>query len=269
MDREENRSQKRIIILTVILFLNLILISNSIVLKNERSLLQNALHSLVYPVQTIFSGASEFIADKLNAYVFLKDKHKDLMSLKKKQSVLKYENYLLKRQLKDLEFSRRAAEKFGKLLNADIISIDSGFPFSGAIINRGYFSGIKRNMVVVNSDMDLVGKIAEPVSMFTSKVRFITNPTGGTGAYIEKNMLEGLVRGGNTGLCSFNYLIGNKPVEPGDIVVTSGTDRIFPPYLKIGEVVSVKKKILVQDVMIKPFFTSKPVKKLIILTNNE
>lgn len=267
MEREENRSQKKITIFLLILFINLILISNNVVLKNNRSILQNTLHLIAYPFQAVFLNGTDFISRKFKSYVFLKNTYRKLVNMKKKQSVLKYENYLLKKALNDMDFSKKAREKFKQLLTADIISIDSGFPYSGAIIDKGYFSGIKRDMIVVNIDMDLVGKIVEPISMFSSKVRFITNPIGGVGAYIEKNKLEGLLKGNNTGECSFNYLIENKPVEAGDTVITSGTDKIFPPYLKIGEVVKTEKRVLIQNVVVKPYFTSKPIKKLIVINN--
>ena len=267
MEREANRSQKKITIFLLILFINLILISNNVVLKNNRSIFQNTLHLIAYPFQAVFLKGSDFISSKFKSYVFLKNTYRKLVDMKKKQSALKYENYLLKKALNDMDFSKKAREKFKQLLMVDIISIDSGFPYSGAIINKGYFSGIKRDMVVVNIDMDLVGKIVEPISMFSSKVRFITNPMGGVGAYIEKNKLEGLLKGDNTGECSFNYLIESKPVEAGDTVITSGTDKIFPPYLKIGEVVKTEKRVLIQNVVVRPYFTSKPIKKLIVINN--
>lgn len=267
MEREENRSQSKIVIFLVILFVNLILISNSVVLNNNRSIFQNALHLIAYPFQTVFMKGSEFITSNLKSYVFLKGTYRKYIDLKKRQSELRYENYLLKKKLNDYDFSREARIKYNQMLTVDVLSIDSGFPFSGAIINKGYFSGIKRDMVVVNENMELVGRIVEPVSMFSAKVRFITNPIGGVGAYIKKNKLEGLLRGNNNDTCSFNYLIENKPVEEGDEVVSSGTDEIFPPYLPVGVVVRVEKKVLIQNVYVRPYFTGHSIKKLIVMTN--
>jgi len=267
VEREGNYSKKKISVLLLILFLNLILISNSVVLKNNKSILQNTFHLIVYPFQIAFVKGSDYIGNKFRSLIFMRNVYKKFTVLKKKQSVLKYENYLLKKDLKDLDFSQKVRKKYDLMLTADIISIDSGFPFNGAIINRGYFTGIKKDMVVVNVDMELVGKIVEPVSMFSSKVRFITNPIGGVGAYIEKNELEGLIKGNNSGFCNFKYIIENKPVKSGDIVITSGTDMIYPPYLRIGKVLRVEKKVLVQTVIVKPFFTAKSIKKLIVITN--
>ncbi len=267
MEREDSHTKRRISIFLLILFFNLILISNSVVLKNNKSILQNTLHLIAYPFQMAFVKGTDYIGSKIKSFFFMRNIYKKFTELKKKQSALKYENYLLKKAVNDLNFSQKVLERYGLPLTVNIISIDSGFPFSGAIIDKGYFSGIKKDMVVVNFDMELVGKIVEPISMFSSKVRFITNTIGGVGTYIEKNKLEGLLKGNNSALCNFKYIIESKPVKIGDVVVTSGTDMIYPPYLRIGKVFGVEKKVLVQNIIVKPFFTAKSIKKLIVITN--
>jgi len=99
VDREENRSQKKVAIFLLVLFINIILISNSVVLKNNRSILQNTLHLIAYPFQSVFLKGSDFITSRLKSYVFLKNTYKKYLSLKKRQSSLIYENYLLKKEL--------------------------------------------------------------------------------------------------------------------------------------------------------------------------
>jgi cell shape-determining protein MreC len=93
----------------------------------------------------------------------------------------------------------------------------------------------------------------------------ITSSIGGTGAYIESNMLEGLLKGRDGQDCDFQYLLANKPVLPGAIVLTSGTDLIYPNYLPIGKVITVEQDYLTQKISVRPFFVEKPLKKLVIL----
>lgn len=268
MDRRKGLAEKKTAFFIGILFLNLVFISNSVLLKNNRSILQNIFHSFFSPFQIVFQKSVDFISEEFRSYIFLKNSFKKFREIKKKQSLLKYENYILKKKLEDTEFLNIAKSKFEKFVDADLISIDSNFPLSGGFINKGSFLGVKKNMVVLNSDMELVGKIVEPVTLFSSRIRFITNPVGGIGAYIDKNKLEGLLKGNNSKFCSFNYLIENKPVAEGDLVVSSGTDLIYPPYLRIGKVVKVEKKVLVQKVVVKPFFVEKSIKKLFIINND-
>ena len=83
------------------------------------------------------------------------------------------------------------------------------------------------------------------------------------------DLLEGLLTGNNTTICNFKYLIENKEVKSGDRVITSGTDKIFPPYLPIGKVKTVKKEYLIQKVEVEPFFIKSSIKQLVVIANDQ
>jgi len=263
--RSDSAFQKRVILTVIILFINLIFISNSVVLENNRSILGNLVHSLISPFRVLWNSTIDFISDKLKHYVFIRNEYKKVLELKKKNRQLLYENYRIKREAEENNRHIPKDVKKRDYVTADVISINSAFPLSGALINRGIIHGIKRGMVVVNEKMELVGKIAEPVTLFSSGVRFLTNPSGGTGAVICSNRLEGLLKGNNSNTCSFNYVIGNREVRKGEEVVTSGTDMVYPPDLKIGKVIRVEKGVLVLKIFVRPYFVDEPVRKLIIL----
>lgn len=271
MNPREFSTERKYAVLVTVLFLNLVLVSTHVVLKDKRTLFQSVIGIIVSPFQIAFQKTSDFISHEFNQYVFLKDSFTRYHELKKKYTQLKYQNYILRRKLIEQEFAKKAKElvegKFNGFIKADVISIDRNFPLSSMMINRGSTDGIVKNMIVLNGDGQLVGKIVEPISPFSAKVRFITSPIGGVGAYIEKNLLEGLLTGNNTGICTFKYLIENKPVFKGDRVVTSGTDEIYPPYIPIGEVMETRKDYLTQKVFVKPFFVEKSFKQLIVIAN--
>jgi cell shape-determining protein MreC len=77
--------------------------------------------------------------------------------------------------------------------------------------------------------------------------------------------LEGFLAGHDDSLCSFKYLITNKPVHKGDLVITSGTDLIFRPYIPVGRVVEMEKDVLTPKIWVKPFFVEKSIKQLVLL----
>ena len=116
------------------------------------------------------------------------------------------------------------------------------------MIDQGTRAGLAENDVVLNTDAELVGKIVRPLTAFSAQVRLITSSIGGTGAYIESNMLEGLLKGDNRAECSFQYLLANKPVQLGDKVITSGSDLLYPNYLPIGKVTRIDKDYLTQKI---------------------
>jgi len=267
MYRKDISTERKTLVLVTVLFLNLILISTNVVLKNRKSLFQNIVGFIVSPFQVGFQETVDFFSRQLKHYVFLKNTHRKYIEIKKNQNKLKVENYLLKKKIEDKAFLSGLEHMEESFIQADVISIDRDFPLSSVLVNKGTKDGIKKGMTVLNGDAEVVGKTAEPISLFSSRVRLITSPIDGVGAYIKKNKLEGLLKGNNTTICLFKYLVENKPVSVGDEIITSGTDQIFPPYIPIGRVVKIEKEYLIQEVFVKPYFVEKSFKKLIILKN--
>lgn len=265
IEKSELSTEKKSAVLVLILFVNLILISSQIILKNRQSLLQAAIANMVMPLQLTFQKSSDFILAELDRYFFLRNIFKKYQLLKKQYLNLRIENYSLKSELRDLNVSARVKKKSNKFLLATVISVDINFPFTQVMIDQGAHAGLAENDVVLNTDAELVGKIVKPLTAFSASVRLITSSIGGTGAYIESNMLEGLLKGDNRAECSFLYLLANKPVRLGDQVLTSGSDLLYPNYLPIGKVTRIEKDYLTQKISVRPFFIDKPLKKLVVM----
>jgi rod shape-determining protein MreC len=265
--KSELSTEKKSAVLVLILFINLILISSQIILKNRQSLLQTAIANMVTPLQLTFQRASDFVSGELDRYFFVRGIFKKYQLLKKQHVDLRLENYALRRDLRDLQALAGARKKFTNFKLATVISVDLNFPYASLTIDQGTHAGLVENDVVLNTDAELVGKIVRPLTPFSAQVRLITSSIGGTGAYIESNMMEGLLKGDNRAECSFQYLLANKMVRLGDKVITSGSDLLYPNYLSIGKVTWIGKDYLTQNISVRPFFVDKPLKKLVVLLN--
>lgn len=128
-----------------------------------------------------------------------------------------------------------------KVLTARIIGRDPSVWFDSSIVNRGSLDGVALNMPVV-TDGGLVGRVTA-VSPLTSQVDLITRDKSGVGAVIgqigESSAL-GVVSGtSKKDLLEMKYVPGYVVVEVGQSVFTTGQDGIYPPGLKVGEIVSV------------------------------
>jgi cell shape-determining protein MreC len=265
--KNELSAERKAAILVLILFINLIMISSQIILKNRRSLLQTIVANMITPFQLTIQKSSDFVSSELNRYFFLKNVYKKYQLLKERNIDLKIENYSLKKQLRELNIPRGVIGKFDHFITATVISVDMNFPYGSIVIDHGYRAGLAENDVVLNGDAELVGRIVEPLTAFSASVRLITSSIGGTGAYIESNMLEGLLKGMDGPDCSFQYLLTGKSVLLGAQVITSGTDLIYPNYLPLGRVIKVEQDYLTQKILVRPFFVEKPLKKLVVLTH--
>lgn len=258
-------SEKKATILVLILFADLLLISSQIMLKNRRSLLQAGIANLAAPLQITFQKTADLLGGQLERYVFLRGIYRKYQGLKRERIALRVENNVLKRELNDRRALAAAQKESARFLPVSVISINVNFPFSSLVIDRGTRAGLLENDAVLNRDGELVGRIVQPLTAFTAQVRLITSPVGGTGAVIESNMLEGLLKGDNRAECSFQYLLANKDVRMGDRVVTSGTDMIYPHFLPIGRVTAIAKDYLTQTITVRPYFIDKPLRRLVVL----
>lgn len=139
---------------------------------------------------------------------------------------------------------------------ARVIARDPSIWFNTISINRGSSSGVAINMPVITAG-GIVGRVIT-VSPWAAQVMLITDEKAGAGAVVgqlgESGAL-GSVRGRpDIGLIEMRYVSGLEKVAPGDYVMTTGQDGIYPPGLNVGEVVDVKNGTATQahEILIRP-----------------
>lgn len=128
-----------------------------------------------------------------------------------------------------------------KILTARIIGRDPSAWFNSSMIDRGSLDGVKLNMAVVTNG-GLVGRVTA-VSPLTAQIDLITKEKSGLGGVVGElgtsNALGVIVGSGKKELLEMNYVPGSVEVKIGDLVYTTGQDGIYPPGLKLGEIVEV------------------------------
>ena len=92
-------------------------------------------------------------------------------------------------------------------------------------------------MAVITAD-GVVGKV---LSVFpsTSLVLLINDQSSGVGAILEKSRLQGVLRGTPNGEVMLERVMSDEQVAPGETLLTSGGDQIFPKGLPLGRVAKV------------------------------
>ncbi len=104
-------------------------------------------------------------------------------------------------------------------------------------IDRGTRDGLRSDMAVITPD-GVVGKVKD-VFPFTAQVLVMNDASSGVGAVLEKSRLHGVVKGTTTGDLTLEHVMVDEKVEPGERVLTSGGDRIYPKGLPIGTVAQI------------------------------
>lgn len=165
----------------------------------------------------------------------LKQKVQELQVELKQKDDLSSENNRLKAMLNLKEQSKIT------VLTARIIGRDPSVWFDSSIVNRGSLDGVKLNMPVV-TDGGLVGRITA-VSPLTAQVDLITYNKSGVGGIVGEiatsNAIGVIIGTSKKDLLEMKYVPGSVEVQVGQAVFTTGQDGIFPPGLKIGDIVSV------------------------------
>ena len=138
------------------------------------------------------------------------------------------------------------------LLPAEVIGKDLSGWFQTVVIDRGKRDGIEEGMAVV-SVQGIVGQIMESSKSF-ARVLLITDPNSAVAALIQRTRARGVVEGDGRQFCRLKYLHRSEEIEPGDLVLASGLDGLYPKGVLIGTVLRTETKDpeLFQRVEVKP-----------------
>jgi rod shape-determining protein MreC len=201
--------------------------------------------SLFTPVQTATTGVG-------GASVGFFRRLADLRQAQAENEALRLRVAEAENAIREARQARDENERLKKLLDftkdvtyqsipARVVARDPSVWFNSLIINRGSTSGVDLDMPVVTPE-GIVGRVVG-VGPVSAQVMLITDERSAAGAVVgqlgQSNAL-GSVRGfGKNGLLEMRYVSGLETVNPGDYVVTTGQDRIYPPGLSVGTVVEV------------------------------
>jgi rod shape-determining protein MreC len=101
-------------------------------------------------------------------------------------------------------------------------------------IDKGSKDGLKQDQPVITPD-GIVGKVKD-VFPHTAQVLEINDQTSGAGVLLEQTRLRGVLRGNAYGQPQIIDVLPDERVKPGEHVLTSGGDQIFPRGLSVGTV---------------------------------
>jgi rod shape-determining protein MreC len=140
----------------------------------------------------------------------------------------------------------------GEVLGARVIARDPTPWVRTFTIDRGERDGVRRGMAVL-SPQGVVGQVSQ-ASRTASRVLLLTDHNSGIDAFVQRTRARGIVQGAHEEGCHMKYLRRDEDVVPGDRVLTSGLDGIFPKGVLIGEVVEVarRNRDLLQVAIVRP-----------------
>ena len=243
------RTTRRRVLFSVLALLLVAAIVFFLILRNssEISIAENGLGSLFSRVQSVFTGAT-------NGIRHFTQRWRDYDKLEADYEDMRLENQRLSLQLESAQEAVLENERLKNALDAKsryealdpiyarIIARAPGQWFETFSINRGKNDGVAAGMSVVNGD-GLIGRVYE-AGMNYAKVICIIDPRSAVACMVQSTRDNGIMRGeitadANRAECYVYYLPNLNNIVPGDAVITSGTDSLFPKGLHIGTVTAV------------------------------
>lgn len=106
-------------------------------------------------------------------------------------------------------------------------------------IDRGSDAGLLRGVPVVDT-AGLIGQVTRVLPR-SSEVTLVSSPEQLTPVYIERTGQRGLVAGGGHGRIELRYMPAQSDVRPGDRLLTSGIDRVYPAGIPVARVARVSR----------------------------
>ncbi|MBZ5701759.1 MAG: rod shape-determining protein MreC [Acidobacteriia bacterium] len=211
--------------------------------------------ALISPFERAGSWGVGKVRGTWNHYFALRYTARENESLRRERDTLKI-------QVNELQSRAAEAGRLAALLNfrqehpsaplvpARVIGTSAEAASQTIYIDRGKRDGVLPNMGVITPD-GVVGKVIEAYSS-VSQVLLLTDKESGVGAMLADSRLQSPVSGMGEPLLQMKYVSESDVVNPGDRVVTSGMDRIFPKDLPVGTVVDVKPGVPFKLVRVRP-----------------
>ncbi len=151
-------------------------------------------------------------------------------------------------------------------LAADVIAGNPNPGMRTVTIGRGSADGVETNMAVI-APAGIVGRIIGRPAAHAARVQLLIDRYAAAGAVTERTRAGGMVAGADKEPGLTMDLVSNlADVKPGDVVVASGVDGIYPQGFRIGEVaISERGAQLYRTIAVRPGVNFSNIEEVLIV----
>ncbi len=202
------------------------------------------LQAAIYPLQLAVnspSAAWRWLEESLTTrealqkeVVALRTQLRDQQLVTMRQAALQQENATLR------GLNTALPEVIEKRLVGEVISVESSTLRQRLIVNRGGNSGVHKAQTVITG-AGVLGQVLR-TGPFSAEIILITDAEHALPVQVLRSGVRTIALGsGRSTALDLPYVPQNYDVKVGDLLVTSGLDRVFPYGLPVGRVTKVTR----------------------------
>src|SRR5215469_10345881 len=211
----------------------------------EPNLVDRIALAVTAPVQRAVVATIDGTVNAWRQYVSLR-------SVRRENAVLQEENTKLRADVVGLAETRAENDRLRRLVHYDeanpgpkviarVLGINPDPNRLTLRIDRGEGDGVRRGQAVVTAD-GVVGQVLRSTAS-AADVLVVFDPNCRLGGRIQRTRSRvGIAGAGDDQALKLEYLLRTEDLEEGDLVVTSGTDGVYPPGLVVGRVTGVQRQ---------------------------
>lgn len=245
---------RSITVLLLVIFAQVVLLAVQVKNNQDVRVIRIWTVTAVTPIARVIEGFRGGGLGFIKNYVMLHDVTAENRRLQEENGRLKLDNIFLRNELNTAERAK-ALQVFqqhtpSKTVAATVILASAGSDSNVRFLDRGSFSGVKRGMAVVTPD-GIVGKIIAAYPS-ASEMMLVTDPDFAAGV-VSQSGVRGTLKGqGNPTVCKVDYVPLTDKIAPGEMLYTSGDDRIFPRGFTVGVVKEVRNGPQYKEILVEP-----------------
>ncbi|MCP4114055.1 MAG: rod shape-determining protein MreC [Desulfobacteraceae bacterium] len=238
-------SRKMVLLIGIVFFIlvNFIVLTVSSKDALPKSGVERITISLIAPFQMAFSRSFTAVEGVWDDYFAMVSASKEYPRLRKEAA----RAVEIANRCKELELENSRLRKFIRfqdlekevLVAAKVIARDPSPWFKTIMIDKGALDGLTKGLPVLVSE-GVVGQVITVARRY-SRVLLVTDRNSAVDALVQTSRARGIVKGTESEFCSFRYVLRKNKIEPGEMIISSGLDGVFPKGLRVGRVVDVKE----------------------------
>jgi rod shape-determining protein MreC len=224
--------------------------------------------ALVTPIERLTHGSSLHTRNVWENYIDLRHARQQNAELQQEITRLREEQAAF---AEDAAQGRRLEAILGfqqkyitKTVAAQVIGTSGTDRSHVLYIDKGAADGLRPNQAVI-TPYGVVGKLRD-VFAHNSQLLLINDSSSGAGVLLESTRIRGIVRGTSSGEVEINNLTPDSRIKPGEEVVTSGGDQVFPRGLPVGSIVPDPQHQPYTAITIKPAADLNRLEEVLVIT---